>query len=281
MNSNNILKDQVSLQSKSPAISPTLNLKEQISLKKQGDIVIVKLPAQTKNKPPNYWQRIINNFKIRLRKIDRSWQKGTKAQIDSQDSLLDTRQLNELENILEQVGLKVELIVTRRRQTAVAAASAGYSVKQESSVHQSADLAQEMIQDLAEPLYLKTTIRSGVEICHPSSVIVVGDVNPGATIFAHGDVLVWGSLKGVAHAGGNGDRKALIMALKMQPTQLRIADLVARAPEHPAEEEMAAELAYISEEGIKIHVAANFYRYYDFNFAEKCWMAKAQAQFKL
>ena len=270
------------MNSVSQIMAQDLTNKEQITLIKQGEIVAIKLPSQNKQESNRLqWQRIIDNFKVRLRKIERSWQVGTKVQINSQDRLLDTRQLNELENILEKVGLVVELIITRRRQTAVAAASSGYSVQQESPLVQTSSSFEDSFnQDLAEPLYLKNTIRSGVEIYHPSTIIIMGDVNPGATIIAHGDILICGNLKGVAHAGAAGNYEAVIMALKMQPTQIRIADLVARAPSQPPEQYIT-EIAYVSSEGIKIHVASNFYRYHEFLKQTNYWQAKNQGKFKL
>lgn len=252
---------------------------KQINLTKKGDLVLLELPVFNKQES-NQWQRIIDNFKFRLSKIDKSWQTGTKVQIQCYDRLLDTRQLNELENILEQVGLNIDVILTRRRQTAVAAASAGYSVQQKYAlITPENSLNTEITQELAEPLYLKNTIRSGMEIFHPSSVIIIGDVNPGAIIVANGDILVWGNLKGVAHAGAAGNHQALIMALKMQPTQLRIADLVARAPENSPDD--ISEIAYISSEGIKIHVASNFYRYHYFVPQNNFWVTKNQDNVKL
>ena len=263
-------------------MSQDLTIKEQITLIKQGEIVVIKLPSSHKQESNLIqWQRIIDSFKMRLHKIERSWQVGTQARIQTQDRLLDTRQLNELENILENVGLTIEIVITRRRQTAVAAASAGYSVQQESPlVQKSQSLENSLDQDLSEPLYLKNTIRSGAEIYHPSSVIVMGDVNPGATIIAHGDVLVCGSLKGIAHAGATGNKESIIMALKMQPTQIRIADLVARPPSQQPDE-YTSEIAYISSEGIKIHVASSFYRYHRFLAQQKCWQIKNQGSFKI
>jgi septum site-determining protein MinC len=250
-----------------PIVKP-LSSKEQINLTKKGKIVLVSLPSVNKIEG-NQWQRIIDDFKVRLQKIDKSWQLGTKAHLQSHDRLLDTRQISELKEIFSQIGLTLDLIITRRRQTAVAASSAGYSVQQEtfSNIDETS-----IIQDLAEPLYLKNTIRSGVEICHPSSVIVLGDVNPGATILASGDVFIWGTLRGIAHAGYLGNRKGLIMALKLEPTQLRIADLVARVPDNPPTNQMA-EVAYISAEGIKIHSAVNFHRNHHFITSENYWKA--------
>lgn len=265
------------IESTTPNPIKLLSSKEQISITKKGDMVEITLPPVNKNEA-NQWQRIIDDFKIRLQKIDKSWQLGTKAKIKSGDRLLDTRQLNELKAILEQIGLTLDTIITRRRQTAVAVASAGYSVKQESSLPDLLDSQEgekENNQTLTEPLYLKTTIRSGVEICHPSTIIIAGDVNPGATIIAGGDVLIWGSLRGIAHAGALGNRQALIMALKMLPTQLRIADLVARAPDN-LPDNYTAEMAYISDEGIKINPAENFYRTYEFIETNNYWQVKSK-----
>jgi septum site-determining protein MinC len=252
-----------------PIVKP-LSSKEQINLTKKGNIVVVSLPSVNKAEA-NQWQRIVDDFKVRLQKIDKSWQLRTKAHLQSQDRLLDTRQISELETILEQIGLTLDLIITRRRQTAVAASSAGYSVQQEMLSETFIDIDDSShSQDLAEPLYLKNTIRSGVEICHPSSIIILGDVNPGATILASGDVFIWGTLRGIAHAGYMGNRQGLIMALKLEPTQLRIADLVARVPDNPPTN-YTAEVAYIGQEGIKIHSAVNFHRLHNFIYSENYW----------
>jgi septum site-determining protein MinC len=64
----------------------------------------------------------------------------------------------------------------------------------------------------------------------PSDCIVLGDVNPGAEIIAVGDIIVFGNLRGFAHAGATGDRSARIWALSIAPNQLRIADLLGVPP---------------------------------------------------
>ena len=73
-------------------------------------------------------------------------------------------------------------------------------------------------------------LRSGEHLQVEGSVLLLGDVNPGARISAGGHVLVWGRLRGTAHAGCDGDRQARIVALQLRPLQLRIADVVARGP---------------------------------------------------
>jgi septum site-determining protein MinC len=74
------------------------------------------------------------------------------------------------------------------------------------------------------------TLRSGDHRHAAGSLLVLGDVNPGAQISAVGHVMVWGRLRGTAHAGRSGDRAARIVALHLHPLQLRIADQVARGP---------------------------------------------------
>lgn len=247
-----------------------LESKQQINLIQKGDFIYITLPSSS-NSENNQWQRILDDFKTRLHKIDKSWLPKTKVHLQTQDRLLDTRQLQDLNAILSQVQLKLYLVITTRRQTAVAAASMGYSVQQESQESALLKTNSNFTQDLAEPLYLKHTIRSGEEIYHPSSVIIYGDVNPGATIIAHGEIFVWGALKGIAHAGARGNRQALIMALKMEPTQIRIADLVARAPDNPPDNQMP-EIAYISHQGIRIRAANNFTKTHVFLEESQYWV---------
>ena len=73
-------------------------------------------------------------------------------------------------------------------------------------------------------------MRSGAKVTHEGSVVVLGDVNPGAEVVAGGSVIVWGRLRGVVHAGAGGDEKAVVCALELAPTQLRIAGEIAVSP---------------------------------------------------
>ncbi|MFN8658710.1 MAG: septum site-determining protein MinC [Candidatus Obscuribacterales bacterium] len=80
-------------------------------------------------------------------------------------------------------------------------------------------------------LYLHQTLRSGQTVNHKGNLVIVGDVNNGAEVIAEGDILVWGALRGIAHAGSSGNEQAEIRALKLAPLQLRIAQCIARAPD--------------------------------------------------
>ena len=89
-------------------------------------------------------------------------------------------------------------------------------------------------------LYHRGTLRGGQALHNLGNLVVIGDVNPGAELIASGDIVVFGALRGVAHAGAQGDRASRVIALELAPTQLRIATLIAtsdtgskpRGPEH-------------------------------------------------
>ena len=83
----------------------------------------------------------------------------------------------------------------------------------------------------SDSLVQRRTLRSGQSLRHPGHIVVIGDVNPGAEIIAGGDIVVWGRLRGVVHAGALGNEDAVICSLDLAPTQLRIAQLIARSPE--------------------------------------------------
>ncbi len=76
-------------------------------------------------------------------------------------------------------------------------------------------------------LYHRGTLRGGRALQQVGTVVVVGDVNPGAELVASGDIVVFGALRGTAHAGAQGDATARVYALDLAPTQLRIATFIA------------------------------------------------------
>ena len=80
-------------------------------------------------------------------------------------------------------------------------------------------------------ILVKRTVRSGQSIRFDGNVVVMGDVNPGSEIVAAGNIVVMGALRGVVHAGAMGNELATVAAFKLQPTQLRIANHITRAPD--------------------------------------------------
>ncbi|MGH2497431.1 MAG: septum site-determining protein MinC [Ktedonobacteraceae bacterium] len=96
---------------------------------------------------------------------------------------------------------------------------------------QQAQNGQAAPREMDDTLFLRRTVRSGQAIHHASNVVVLGDVNPGAEIVAGGDIIVWGVLRGMVHAGYPDNEQALVCSLLLAPVQLRIAHLLSRPPE--------------------------------------------------
>jgi len=95
-------------------------------------------------------------------------------------------------------------------------------------------------------LLVKQNLRNGQVLQYPGHITVLGDVHPGAQIIAEGNILVMGTLKGIASAGATGNEKAVIIAYNLLPTQLRIAGVIARAPEQQKHLGSYPEIAYLS-----------------------------------
>lgn len=94
-------------------------------------------------------------------------------------------------------------------------------------------------------------VRSGQVLKVTGDLLLIGDVNPGGKVVSTGNVYIMGSLRGIAHAGVDGDRNAIIAASYMNPSQLRIADFISRAPDHESDG-VYMECGLIDEEQDKI-----------------------------
>jgi len=108
-------------------------------------------------------------------------------------------------------------------------------------------------------LYHRGTLRGGQALHNLGNIVVIGDVNPGAELIASGDILVFGSMRGVAHAGAQGDASARVIALELAPTQLRIATVIAADGGEPRKTSVP-EQAYIDNGRIVVvpHAEAAF-----------------------
>lgn len=104
-----------------------------------------------------------------------------------------------------------------------------------------------------DALFLMSGIlRSGQVLHHDGNLLYLGDVNPGGTITCSGDIYILGSLRGMAHAGVDGNEEAIIAASLMSPTQLRIADIISRPPDEWETRESSMEFAYLTNGAMQI-----------------------------
>jgi septum site-determining protein MinC len=109
-----------------------------------------------------------------------------------------------------------------------------------------------------ETLYLRQNLRSGQTISFNGNIIIVGDAHAGSEILAGGDIVIWGELRGIAHAGAKGNMNAQIRAMRIEALQLRIAEFIARRPDkvyyhkERQDTQVTPELAKVTEGEIRI-----------------------------
>ena len=92
---------------------------------------------------------------------------------------------------------------------------------------------KESVEEAQKMMVINHTVRGGQEIKANCSVLICGNVNPGAQIIAGGSIDIRGTCRGFVHAGAFGDKTACVVADRLMPAQIRIADLIARAPDEP------------------------------------------------
>lgn len=167
---------------------------------------------------------------------------GAQIIVDIGERALTEDQLATLLTLMKQHGVRPDSLASAARESRTAARSAGLAARPVSRAPET--------EERGEAGFITRTIRSGQIIRHHGHVTVLGDVNAGAQIIAGGNVIVWGRLRGTVHAGALGDRAAIIGALELAPTQLRIADLIARSPEGGAN--TFAEVAFVENDQINV-----------------------------
>ncbi len=142
-------------------------------------------------------------------------------------------ELRQFAAVLTQFEMKLGVVRTSSERTFQAALATGMTATLESPegapVATAAPAATNT--DAASYFVYRGYLRSGHRLRRKENVLVIGDINPGAEVFSEGDILVWGRLRGVVHAGVGGNRRAIVAALDLEPTQLRIADVTTIGPD--------------------------------------------------
>jgi len=141
--------------------------------------------------------------------------------------------LQEIAELLESHGITLIRVLGEEPATQRTARKMGYATEALSprSGESAEDAGGSGRVEADNGLVVRRTLRSGQSIRHSGPVIIIGDVNPGAEVVAGGDVIVWGRLRGLVHARAMGDDEAIVCALHLAPTQLRIGNHIARPPD--------------------------------------------------
>ncbi len=153
------------------------------------------------------------------------------VEIDCRDINLSCKEILSLIEISNEFDCKIIGFFSTSTSTIISAQSLGYPsqliLKKSSS---NSNKINNVCPDLSTTRFHQGTVRSGEYVESSGDLLILGDVNPGAIVKAEGNVIIWGRLLGIAHAGSKGNSKAKIAALQLRPVQLRIANKVARGP---------------------------------------------------
>jgi len=183
------------------------------------------------------WRQVLDELTIQLaRPQTQSFFRGARVLLETGHRAIDVAQLETLIALLSQNDMTLSAVSGERRtQEAFAQVRAALSppemIVEEKTPPPAPVAIVETPTEGAPAMLIHRPVRSGQRYRYAGTIIVIGDVNPGAELIADGDVIVWGKLRGVVHAGAAGNAQAFVGALVLAPTQLRIGRYIARAPD--------------------------------------------------
>jgi septum site-determining protein MinC len=149
------------------------------------------------------------------------------------DRPLSVEQLEDIGQIIERCGVTLWAVESDDPTTLVSVKELGLEtgLRVRAPAPAPVDAQERVPLEELVGIVVRGTLRSGQAIRHAGHISLIGDVNPGAEIVAGGDVIVWGKLRGIVHAGVVGDDRAVVCALQLAPSQIRIGSHIARPPE--------------------------------------------------
>ena len=173
-----------------------------INVSQKNNLVIIKI-----NSEANFSDIItqIRKKVIQLKKI----YKDEKTPILVTGKVLKNKEIDQIEEIIK-TQLEVDVDFDMPKELGLS------------------NIKKTFIQEVSnsETKFHRGSIRSGQRMEEEGSIVILGDVNSGAEIIAADNIVILGTLRGLAHAGAKGNRKAIIAAGKLDTVQLRIANVV-------------------------------------------------------
>jgi len=201
---------------------------EEVTLKGNREGVVVHLNCNAE------FATLCAKIREKIKTVDKFLGSNTEVIVNCGTIALEEGQAQKLQELFQTLGLRIKKIIPE--------------VKKKEGVHNMAVVPQDIVdftRFMAEgpAMVIRKNLRSGQSLYHEGTLIILGDVNPGAEVIASGHILVIGNLRGIAHAGVKGDTQAIVFATRLQPTQLRIGNFITRAPDEedtiPSEPEIA------------------------------------------
>ena len=173
-----------------------------INVSQKNNLVIIKIH------PDEKIEDIIQQIRKKASQLQKIY-KEEKTPIMITGKVLKNKEMDEIEEIIKE---KLEVDVD-------------FDMPKELGLH---NIKKTFIQEvsISETKFHRGSLRSGQKIEEDGSIVIIGDVNSGAEVVAADNIVVLGTLRGLAHAGAKGNTKAIIAAGKLDTVQLRIANIV-------------------------------------------------------
>lgn len=187
-------------------------MRSQIKINLTNENVIIKLNEEADQK------EIVENLKKKIIELKKLY-KDVKTPILVTGKNLTESEKIEIKNIIiEKIDVKVS-----------------FEAPQELGLHGIKKSFNQEIES-SQTKFHRGSLRSGKRLEYEGSIVVLGDVNGGAEVIAADNVVVLGVLRGLAHAGARGNKKAVIAAASIDCKQIRIADVIKEIEEEKDEQ---------------------------------------------
>ena len=177
-------------------------MKSCINVSQKNNLVLIKISSEAK------YEDIILQIRKKVMQLKKIY-KDEKTPIMVTGKVLKNREMDEIEEIIKE-KLDVEV---------------DFDMPKELGLH---NIKKTFIQEIStsETRFHKGSLRSGQKIEEEGSIVIIGDVNSGAEVVAADNIVVLGTLRGLAHAGAKGNKTAIIAAGRLDTVQIRIANVV-------------------------------------------------------
>jgi septum site-determining protein MinC len=194
------------------------------------------------------WQTILEELSHQLNQRA-AFFKGGRVTLAVGERLLSTEELETVGQLLTSQQMTLWAVEGRSEETRAAAQSLGLEVQTTSPAVSSAAVSTSGADEtgLMATTTVRRTLRSGQSVEFPGHVVIMGDVNPGARVVAGGHIIVWGRLRGTAHAGVIAPKEAFICALELAPMQLIIGNVISRSPAGERPAHVTPEIAFVQD----------------------------------
>lgn len=175
-----------------------------------------------------HWTTVLDELRERLSQSGGFFRGGAVALDIGARPLLES-ELQDVRTLLDEHGMTLAVVRTAAERSFEAAIGLGLAARLLSAGGDGEADVEPTASNRGFGRYFvyHGNLRSGQVLERREHILLIGDVNPGAEVVSQGDILVWGRMRGIAHAGAGGDKRSVVLALHLDPIQLRIAGTIA------------------------------------------------------